>query len=157
MLSLSRFSTGALFAALACVLFVPTAANAQADEGPCSNRTLHGSYGFAIEGMIFAIPGAPALPAPLQLRAVAVTTFDGRGGLTQVDHYVVNGVPPATPWQASSGTYTVNGNCTGTLVLNVPGNPLSPFRLAFVVMKQGQEIRTVVDANLVSSVGLRIE
>jgi hypothetical protein len=155
--SLSTFSTATLLGALAFMLLSPAPAGAQTDEGPCSNRTLHGAYGFAIEGMIFAIPGAPALPAPLPLRAVAVTTFDGRGGLTQVDHYVVAGTPPTTPWQSSSGTYSVNPNCTGTLVLNVPGNPLSPFRLAFVVVKQGQEIRTVVDANLVSSVGIRIE
>ena len=153
--SLSTFSTAALLAALAALASAP--AKAQIDEGPCSNRTLHGSYGFAIEGTIFAIPGVPALPAPLPLRAVAVTTFDGKGGLTQVDHYVVGGTPPQTPWQSSSGTYSVNPNCTGTLVLNVPGNPLSPFRLAFVIVKQGQEIRTVVDANLVSSVGIRIE
>ena len=135
---------------------VPSA-RAQHEDGACSNRTLRGSYGFAIEGLILAIPGAPPLPAPLQLRAVGLTTFDGKGGLTQVDHYVVNGTPPPEPWQASSGTYSVNANCTGTLTLNVPGNPLSPFNLFFVVVKQGKEIRTVVNANLVSSVGVKID
>ena len=100
---------------------------------------------------------APPLPAALPLRAVALTTFDGKGNLTQVDHYVVAGMPPAEAWQPSSGTYTVNANCTGTLTLNVPGNPLSPFNLYFVVIKQGKEIRTVVNANLVSSVGIKIE
>jgi hypothetical protein len=97
------------------------------------------------------------LAAPLPLRAVAVTTFDGNGRLTQVDHYVVGGMPPPVPWQSSTGTYTVSPNCTGTLTLNVPGNPLSPFHLYFVVVNQGKQIHTVVDANLVSSVGIRIE
>jgi len=93
------------------------------DDGGCSNRTLRGSYGFAIEGVILAIPGAPPLPVPLALRAVALTTFDGKGTLTQVDHYVVAGMAPPAAWQSSSGTYTVNENCTGTLRLVVPGNP----------------------------------
>ena len=128
----------------------------QGDDGPCSNRTLKGSYAFAIEGTILAIPGVP-LPGPVNLRAVAMTTFDGKGNLTQVDHYVVNGQPPAEDWQASSGTYKVNANCTGTLTLNVPGNPLSPFKQFFVVTASGQQIRTVVNANLVSSVGIRVE
>jgi hypothetical protein len=130
---------------------------AQSDEGRCSNQTLYGAYGFNIEGLILAIPGAPALPAPLPLRAVAITTFDGRGRLTQVDHYVVNGMPPTQEWQPSSGTYNVNANCTGTITLIVPGNPLSPFNLYFVVVKNGAEIRTVVNANLVSSIGVKIE
>jgi hypothetical protein len=130
---------------------------AQSNEGRCSNATLYGAYGFAIEGVILAIPGVPTLPAPLSLRAVALTTFDGKGSLTQVDHYVVNGMPPAEAWQPSTGTYTVNGNCTGTLTLTVPGNPLSPFILYFVVLQQGKEIRTVVNVNLVSSVGIRID
>jgi hypothetical protein len=143
--------------ALAGVLATCFVARADTDDGPCSNRTLRGNYGFAIEGLILAIPGAPALPAPLPLRAVALTTFDGKGNLTQLDHYVVNGAAPSQPWQASTGTYTVNPNCTGDLILNVPGNPLSPFKLYFVVLSKGSEIRTVVDANLVSSVGRRIE
>jgi hypothetical protein len=155
MLSLQEITKATLLALV--LLGSAASARAQNDEGPCSDRTLQGKYGFSIEGMILSIPGAPALPAPLLLRAVAVTTFDGHGGLTQVDHYVVAGVPPAVPWLASTGTYSVNSNCTGTLTLNVPNNPLSPFRLYFVVTKQGQEIRTVVDANLVSSVGTRIQ
>ena len=140
---------------LAC--YAAAAAFAQLpDEGSCSNRTLKGDYAFSIEGTILAIPGVP-LPGPLNLRAVAVTTFDGKGNLTQIDHYVVNGMPPAEEWGASSGTYKVNANCTGTLTLNVPGNPLSPFKLYFVVLDRGRQIRTVVNANLVSSVGTKTE
>jgi hypothetical protein len=133
------------------------AASAQSPDGPCSNRTLKGDYAFAIEGMILAIPGAPALPAPLPLRAVALTSFDGKGNVTQVDHYVVAGAPPSEPWQATTGTYTLNANCTGTMTLVLPGNPLSPFNYYLVVLKGGKEIRTVVDANLVSGVGTKTE
>jgi hypothetical protein len=153
-MKISMLATPALI--VSAFLASGTSAMAQSDEGHCSNRTLSGAYGFAIEGLILAIQGG-TLPSPLPLRAVAVTTFDGKGNLTQVDHYVVNGMPPSDPWLSSKGTYTVNANCTGTLTLNVPGNPLSPFNLYFVVLKLGKEIRTVVDANLVSSVGTKIE
>ena len=56
-----------------------------------------------------------------------------------------------------SGTYTVNPNCTGSAVIIVPGNPLSPINLHFVVVKQGKEIHQVVDANVVTAVGDKVE
>jgi hypothetical protein len=138
---------------VAGLLTCTPAAHAQS-TGFCSDKTLHGAYGFSVEGMLYASSDHPLL----MLRAVAVTTFDGKGGLTQVDHYVVNGTPqtpPANPWPSSAGTYTVNPDCTGTLTLNVPNMP--PFVSYFVVVNGGKEIRTVLDANLVSSVGVRIE
>jgi hypothetical protein len=78
--------------------------------------------------------------------------------MTQIDHYVVNGVPatpPDVPWPASSGTYTVNPDCTGKMILNVKGFP--PFVSYFVIARGGKEIRTVLDANLVSSVGIKLD
>ena len=93
----------------------------------------------------------------LPIRGVALTHFDGAGTLTQVDHVVTNGMPPPVEWTSGSGPYTVNPNCTGTATINVPGNPLSPVKLHFVVVKQGKEIRTVVDANAVSSIGIKVE
>jgi hypothetical protein len=42
-------------------------------------------------------------------------------------------------------------------VINVPGNPLAPVRVQFVVVKQGKEIYQVVDGNAVTSVGTRVE
>ena len=131
-------------------------ARAQAeDDVQCSNRTIRGTYGFSVDGTFLA--GTSPTPVAV-LRAVALTTFDGKGGLTQVDHYVVNGAPqtpPNTDWPASTGTYTVNSDCTGKLTLNVPGMP--PFVSYFVVTRSGKEIRTVLNANAVSSVGVRID
>ena len=74
-----------------------------------------------------------------------------------MDHIVFNGVPPTQEWTPGSGTYTVNPNCTGSAVINVPGNPLSPINLHFVVVKQGKEIHQVVDANAVTAVGNKVE
>ena len=119
------------------------------DAVGCSNRVLFGNYGFSIEGEILA--GAVTMP----LRGVAMTHFDGKGNLTQVDHVLVNGVPPASEWTFESGPYTVNPDCTGTAQIN--GNPLGPVNLHFVVVRQGREIHTVVEANAVSSVGIKVQ
>jgi hypothetical protein len=129
-------------------------AQAQSDDPQCSNRTLRGAYGFSVEGMF--LPSGNQQGAVL--RAVALTTFDGKGGVTQVDHYVVNGTPqtpPGVAWPASTGTYSVNPDCTGKMTLNVPNLP--PFISYFIVVKNGREIRTVLNANAVSSVGVKVE
>jgi hypothetical protein len=126
-----------------------TSAMAQSLERHCSNRTLVGDYGFALEGEILG-PG-------LQLRGVVMQRYDGRGHLTQVDHIVTNGFPPAEEWRPGSGTYTVNSDCTGVAVINIPGDPGSPVNLHFVVVKQGTEIHQVVDANAVTAVGNKVD
>jgi hypothetical protein len=122
----------------------------------CSNRTLQGDYGFTIEG-ILGIPGAQLPPGlGLTLRGVAMTHYDGRGNLRQVDHVVVNFAPASNDWIAGSGTYTVNPDCTGTAVINSPENP-APLTLHFVIVKEGKEIRQVVDSNAVTAVGEKVE
>ena len=63
------------------------------DEGKgCSNQTLHGDYGLTIEGLL-NIPGPG-----IQVRGVVMQSFDGNGYFTQVDHVVVNGMPPPLEW-----------------------------------------------------------
>jgi hypothetical protein len=54
-----------------------------------------GDYGFAIDGTILV--GPP--PVPSLLRGVAMTHFDGRGNLSQVDFVTRNGVPAAADWR----------------------------------------------------------
>ena len=113
---------------------------------PCSNHTLFGDYGFALEGT-FLGPGLP-------FRGVVMQHYDGKGNLTQVDHVVVNGMPPAEEWTAGSGTYSVNPDCTGAAVINAAGNP--PINLHFVIVRQGKEIHQVVDSNAATAVGTRV-
>ena len=113
----------------------------------CSNRTLRGDYGFAIEGDILAGPNR------IPLRDVAMTHFDGEGNLSQVEHPVFNGVPLPIEWSPSSGTYNVNADCTGTAQIIPPGHP--PVNLHLVVVRHGTEIHTVVDVNAVTSVGIK--
>jgi hypothetical protein len=83
-----------------------------------------------------------------------MTHFDGEGILRQVDHVVVNGVPPAIEWSTGSGPYTVNPDCTGTAQINfTDGRP--PVNLHLVVVRQGAEIHTVVDVNAATSIGIK--
>ena len=122
--------------------------NREPDHGRCSDRTLSGDYGFALEGEVLG----PNIP----FRGVVMQHYDGKGNLTQVDHAVTNGVPPAEEWTPGSGTYAVNPDCTGSAVLIIPGNPLSPINLHFVVVNQGKQINQVVDANAVTAVGIKV-
>lgn len=103
-------------AVLALALTNP--AYAQVDHG-CSNATLRGVYAFQITGQILA-PAAVAGP----VSGVALTTFDGAGNLTQIDHVVHNGVVPVEEWRPASGSYTVNPDCSGTFTFTpAPTNP----------------------------------
>jgi len=129
-----------------CLLTSDASAAARSEVQPCSNHTLFGDYGFALEGT-FLGPGLP-------FRGVVMQHYDGKGNLTQVDHVVVNGAPPAEEWTPGSGTYTVNPDCTGAAVINEPGNP--PINLHFVIVRQGKEIHQVVDSNAATAVGIRV-
>ncbi|MEO8077315.1 MAG: hypothetical protein ABI818_13370 [Acidobacteriota bacterium] len=108
------------------------------DDERCSKSSLRGKYAFTIEGFFVDAP------APLPLRGVAITNFDGRGHLTQVDHVVFNGTLPPIEWTLGTGTYKINADCTGEAEIIIPGSPFSPVILRLVVGNEGREIRTVV-------------
>ena len=121
------------------------------DEGKsCSNHTLHGAYGFTIEGLL-NIPGPGT-----QVRGVVLQTYDGNGHITQVDHVVIDGTPPPDAWRPATGTYTVNPDCTGKATITFPSNPQPPLVVYFVVVKQGKQIRQVVEGNAVIATGNRV-
>lgn len=125
----------------------------RSEEGRCSDRTLRGSYAFAIEGTI--VDG----PAPLPIRGVALTRFDGRGTLTQVDHLVVSGFLPPQDWTPATGTYHLNRDCTGVMEIDIPGSPFSPVTLRLSVGANGAHINTVVSKPgfVVSSTGTKVD
>jgi hypothetical protein len=141
--------------------FVPagTPAVAQSDTVPsgrqCSDRTLFGDYGFAVEGLALPAPGV-ALPG----RGVTMTHFDGEGNLTQVDSLLINGTP-VSDWSTVTGTYQVNANCTGTMSLLPSAGGFVNLRI--VVVRHGTEIHTVVwppfdgPARTITSVGIKVQ
>ena len=124
-----------------------TAQTAASDQSShrCSNRTLKGSYGFLLDGTDLA-SGFP-------FRGVVMQTYDGNGGITQVDHVVFNGTPPPVEWAPGTGTCSVNSDCTGVALLHTFTGDVS---LHFVVTDNGKQIKQVVDANAVTAVGNRV-
>jgi len=112
---------------------------AQSQSSACNNTLIAGNYGFTIQGTKLGGNG----PTGPQV-GVAMTQFDGKGGLTQIDTITVSGEVLAdfthTP---ATGTYTVNSDCTGTFTIDfTDGRP--PVAANFVVVDSGAEIDTVV-------------
>jgi len=130
-------------------------ATAETEDGACSNRTLQGDYGFAVEGLILPAPGVS-----IPVRGLHVTHFDGKGNLTQVDSILLNG-DPISDWTPVTGTYHVDANCTGTMLLHPSNGGFVNLRI--VVVRNGKEIHAVVwppfdgPARTVTSVGIKVE
>ena len=82
-----------------------------------------------------------------------MTEFDGRGNLRQVDFTTINGVPTGSDWRPATGWYRVNADCTGIAEINPAVGPILKLRL--VVVRNGKEVRTVVEGNATGSVGIR--
>jgi hypothetical protein len=107
----------------------------------CSNATLKGEYAFGVTSYLASYP--PNVVAGIKV-------FDGNGNLTQRD-YAGDSVPVefAPPGQ-ERGTYTVNPDCTGSMVinLNVPGVPAGTssgvINILFVLSDGGRHIHEVV-------------
>ena len=98
--------------------------------GNCSLGTLNGSYGDTISGTIVGFG---------PIAAIGVTNFDGNGHFTGTDTVNINGsggIP-----ETSTGTYTVNSDCTGTRVQTFPdGRVVSA---SFVIVNHGKEFLLV--------------
>lgn len=125
--------------ALVVAAFVSSVAPAQSNSPACHDELIKGNYGFTVQGTKLAGLG----PTGQQV-GIAMTEFDGKGNLTQIDTVTIDGKvvadfthPPAT------GTYHVNANCTGTFTIDfADGRPA--VTTAFVVVLGGMEIDTVV-------------
>jgi len=112
---------------------------AQSESPSCNDRLIAGNYGFTIQGNKLGGQG----PTGPQV-GVAMTEFDGKGGLTQIDTVTVSGEVVADfTHSPATGTYRVNSDCTGTFTINfTDGRP--PVAANFVVVEAGLEIDTVV-------------
>jgi len=117
------------------VMALAASSEVQARARECTDSTIRGTYAFTIHGQILT-PGGPLL-----VDGIAKTTFDGDGELTQVDTVAVNGHIEGV-WHPSTGTYTVNSDCTGTMTLISTGQPT--LHLAIIVSQSGNHIHAVV-------------
>lgn len=144
---LSRIRTFVSVTCIAVSVVLVSGINAAAEPGgrPCSNKTLNGRYGFRLEGTDLA--------SGLPFRGVVMQTYDGNGGIAQVDHVVFAASPPPLEWGSGTGSYTVNSDCTGAALLHTSSGDVP---LHFVVVDNGKQINQVVDANAVTAVGNRV-
>lgn len=144
-------------AAISLVLACSISGGARAQSGDndgCTNASLFGDYAFRVDGQLLP-PGAP----PVAREGVAMTHFDGAGGLTQVDFVMSNGAPLAGPADPTTGfhidergSYKVNPDCTGSAVIHFPA-PLgvasgAEIDLMFVLGDHGRVIHTIVSRTL---------
>jgi hypothetical protein len=113
----------------------------RADDYGCSNATLKGEYAFGVTSY------TPNYPPNV---VAGIKVFDGKGNLTQRD-YGGDSVPADfAPQGQERGTYTVNSDCTGSMVinLNVPGVPAGTssgvINILFVISDGGRHVHEVV-------------
>jgi hypothetical protein len=117
------------------VMVLAASSEVAAHARECADSTIKGTYAFTIHGQILT-PGGP-----LVVDGIAKTTFHGGRELTQVSAVAIDGVIPLI-WSPSTGTYTVNSDCTGTMTLISTGQPA--LHLAILISQSGSHIHTVV-------------
>ena len=133
---MKRNITAKAFAIAAVTALALTVAPiAKADSKGCSNATLKGAFADKDIGFITA---PPALAGPFS--GVQTEIFDGNGVLTTAGMASLNGNIVAV---TSTGTYTVNPDCTGTYTVQI-----SPLGLTghgfFVIDDSGNELQIIV-------------
>ena len=137
---------------MATVIAVPALSGVARAGGPddfgCSNATLKGLYSF---GVTAYTPAPPPSPPPTTKVVTGIKVFDGQGNLTQRDYQGDDlAGPDFAPKGQEKGTYQVNSNCTGSMVikLNVPGVPAGlstgVIWIKFVISGGGRQIHEVV-------------
>lgn len=102
-------------------------------DGGCSLASLNGTYAVGRQGTIVASLGSPFPAPPFPFGEAGIATFNGAGtffGKTSVNAGGLILTPTFT------GTYTVNGDCTGTVT--VSSNLGLTLHNAIVVTKGGQ-------------------
>src|SRR5262245_27222875 len=106
--------------ALALALSIPHRVTAQDTQGrECSDATLRGAYGRLSSG----IRPAPVNPAVTEsFVGVAVRTYDGAGGFTEISSSHGQISPPNRD-TLGHGTYEVHPDCTGTSTIFITGAP----------------------------------
>lgn len=120
-----------------CLLLIAVPClHAQNDQGEgthCSLQTLKGSYGVLSSGFVRDFPDPGQNPVVLE----ALDTFDGAGHMTETAASMLSGT---TQFEVNDapGTYTVNPDCSGSLVLTGIASQ------KFQIVKHGAEIVGIV-------------
>jgi hypothetical protein len=123
-------------------------------QSPCDERTIRGTYGIQMQGTR-PVPGGGG--ATESVIGVVIRTYDGAGGLTQIDNIKgsVTGIQPDRP---GFGTYAVLPDCRAVADFEPAPGILLQERM--VIVEGGAEIRTMVASPggiMVTAVGKRID
>lgn len=125
-----RFLIVLLALAVSTVAGLPSASAEEQPQDRCSTQTLRGGYAYSADGYVGQAPG-PFTP----IAEAGVYDFDGSGNLSTKNTLSFDGtIIPRT----ATGTYTVNGDCTGTA--SVTGG----VTFAFMIERGGKGMHLVV-------------
>jgi hypothetical protein len=143
----NTIKTFAMAAVTALALAIAPTAQAQVNKG-CNLGTMQGTFAYTVTGSFVAAP------APLGLYAeVGAQTFDGNGNTSTAGMSNTNG--NANP-SSTTGTYTLNADCTGTFTLQIaPGIASHYF---FVIANNGAAYQAVCldPVAVITRVGTRL-
>ena len=143
----SSLSRGFITTAITVSVLSGVARAGGTDEYGCSNATLKGEYAFGVTAYTSTdLPNSP----PYVVGVVnGIKVFDGHGNLTQRDYQGANNAgPDFSPPGQETGTYTVNSDCTGSMVINlnapVTSGSTGVIHIMFVISDGGRHIHEVV-------------
>jgi hypothetical protein len=109
-------------------------------EAACTNATLAGTFGFTTTGVLILPTG------PVPVGAVGLITFDLNGNASGSQDRSVGG---AFAHETLRGSFTINSNCTASLVTNVydsSGNLARTGTLDGVLAENGKQIRAIFES-----------
>lgn len=116
--------------------FAPPAQVDKPNEEKCSERTVRGTYAFALTGSVIGVG---------PIAASGTTTFDGKGKFSitgAINTTTLNQLIEGT----FHGTYTVNrDDCTATATVTTPGVfGFTDLNFRAVIVDEGHEIRYLI-------------
>jgi hypothetical protein len=115
--------------AFVSLLVLGLVSRVQAEQ--CSDASFKGTYGTSCEGTVVGV-------GPLTV--VSILTADGGGNISGVETLSVNG--GITPGVTLTGTYSVDADCTGSIVTTTPDGSVTDHD--FVLDDNKKEIRIIV-------------
>ena len=142
---------GTMAVVIASIFVLSLTAGAYAKDGDdCTQGSLKGSFGYALEGLRFPSPPSP-VGAEL-VGAAGLIVFDGVGGLTAQDTlHTASGSTGSISHRTGTGIYTVDSNCTGSGEIEGDYGGLSFY---FAIFNHGREFAFMVTNPGTDQIGL---
>ncbi len=115
-----------IFAALT-LLFLAVATNLNAAK--CSNASLKGTYAYSSQGFVEVTPDVSSAGF-VPWAQTGLIVYDGQGNITSGTFTVSTTTANGGPFRGTfTGTYIVNGDCTGTVQVDLGDGTLFNFDL----------------------------